>query len=243
MRKTDATELSKGLMRHRLLGGTAIAAKMDTLLYLHQVSDADPRRLILAETRKGKNIEATYLTFNSETQHAELGHTLAEDKAADKIKLSTNAKLAKKSDITWYVHNQQGQPKTTVATEVGGKREVTLALLDELISEGKLIGVPAEKNATLIYTSDYPFCYCGKPVSLDFAKEGTCSAECWNAKDKTCAWHLCDKPVLDVYARDWTSRYCHSWHRESDEKKKRREEAPAQTDQQAQTEMKTEVAV
>ena len=216
-------------MRHRLLGGTAIAAKMDTLLYLHQVSDADPRRLILAETRKGKNIEATYLTFNSETQHAELGHTLAEDKAADKIKLSTNAKLAKKSDITWYVHNQQGQPKTTVATEVGGKREVTLALLDELISEGKLIGVPAEKNATLIYTSDYPFCYCGKPVSLDFAKEGTCSAECWNAKDKTCAWHLCDKPVMDIYSRDWAGKYCHSWHRESDEKAKAKAKTQTQT--------------
>ena len=27
---------------------------MDTLIYLHQVSDADPRRIILAETRKGK---------------------------------------------------------------------------------------------------------------------------------------------------------------------------------------------
>src|SRR5438552_3674386 len=188
MRKTDATELSKGLMRHRLLGGTAIAAKMDTLIYLHQVSDTDPRRLILAETRKGKNIEATYLTFNSETQHAELGHTLAEEKTADKIKISTNAKLAKDSECIWYVRHHQGQPKTTAAKGVGGKYADTLTRFDNLISEKKLIEIPAgEKNAMLLYTPDAvpvpKLKYCADPNHcVNLAAEGS----------EYCEKHVCD---------------------------------------------------
>jgi hypothetical protein len=220
MRKTDATEMSKGLMRHRLLGGTAIPAKLDTLIYMHQVSDTDSRRLILAETRKGKNIEATYLRYDPSTQHSELANTVADEKAADKIKISTNARLAKESECISYVCNNQGKPETTAAKGIGGKYTNTLAMLGDLVSRGKLIRVPAgENNAMLLYTSEYPFCYCGKPVSPDFMKEGTCSLECWNTKDKTCAFHLCSKPVIDIYSRGWTGKYCHDTHRRIDGQK------------------------
>jgi len=153
LRKTDTTELGKGLMRHRLLGGTMIAAKVDTMMYIHQISDSDPRRLVLAETRRGRDIKPTYLVYDAATQHSELGRTYAEEKTELKVKLADKAKDVKRNRILAVVRKSQGSSMNAVVSEVGGYRTETLNTVHELIEAGRLVSVPDGQTQRL-YTPD-----------------------------------------------------------------------------------------
>jgi len=157
LRKTDSTELGKGLMRHRLLGGSVIGAKVDTMMYIHQISDADPRRLILAETRNtdrgGQNIEPTYLIFDPKTQHAELGRTYASEKMELKVKIADKAKDVRRGRIIAAVTSSQGQSMNAISELVGGHHKETLTLIHQLIDDGKLVAV-FKGQSQLLYTPD-----------------------------------------------------------------------------------------
>src|ERR1700678_2488802 len=74
----------KGSSLHKILGATAIAGKTDCKIYVRQVNDSDPRRILSVQTRKGTPIEPTYLIFNEETPSVTLGQTLAEERAESK---------------------------------------------------------------------------------------------------------------------------------------------------------------
>jgi len=189
LRKTDPTELGRGLMRHRLLGGTVLAANIDTMIYLHQISDQDARRLVSAETRRGENIEPTYLIFDENTQHSELGETYAHEKQVLKVHIVDKAKEIKRDLVVATVRQNQGESMNAVAKRVGGKHEDTLKAIHELIAGGKLTAV--EKGQTqLIYTPDAvpkPKCVCGKEAETRswYGWRGFCSMKCKDNQPQT----------------------------------------------------------
>lgn len=160
-----------------------IAAKVDTMIYIHQISDSDPRRLVLAETRRGRNIEPTYLVFDPLTQHSELGRTYAAEKTELKVKLADKAKDVKKNRVLAVVRNRQGSSMNAVTEAVGGYRTETLSMIHELIEAEKLVSVP-EGQAQLLYTPEAvpKKCLCGKRAEMRnwYAWCGFCSTECKN---------------------------------------------------------------
>jgi hypothetical protein len=72
-----------------LLGATVLNGRTDTKIYLKQVSDDDPRRIIHSTKRRGgAPIEKTYLDFDPRTNRSMLGMPLAEERKSSSAKTS-----------------------------------------------------------------------------------------------------------------------------------------------------------
>lgn len=129
----------RGLSLTKILGATVIAGKTDCKIYLRQVSDTDPRRIVSAQTRKGVPIEPTYLEFDEGTQTSTLGQTLADERAdAKKLNLSlTQAEL--RSRCLEIVAKFPGLSQRAVCDKVGGKTKTVNDMLKQLVAEGAIV--------------------------------------------------------------------------------------------------------
>ena len=129
----------RGSSLTKILGATVIAGKTDCKIYLRQVGDADGRRIISAQIRKGVPIEATYLDFNEATQSSTLGQTLADERAdSKKMSLSlTQSELRQRCiDI---VATHAGLTMRAAREKIGGKTKAAHDMLRSLIDEGVVI--------------------------------------------------------------------------------------------------------
>lgn len=100
-----------------LLGATVLNGRTDVKLYLKQVSDDDPRRIIHSTKRRGGiPIEKTYLDFDPRTGRSSLGQSLAEErkqsagKTADRIKVEI---------IEYFVHHTSATEDECLTTIEG----------------------------------------------------------------------------------------------------------------------------
>lgn len=143
----------RGSSLTKILGATVIAGKTDCKIYLRQVGDADGRRIVSAQTRKGAPIEPTYLVFDDATQSSTLGQTLADERAdAKKISLSlTHSEL--RNRCIEVVATNPGLTQRAVCEKVGGKTKSANDMLKALIDDGVIVPQlgGATKTANLLY--------------------------------------------------------------------------------------------
>jgi hypothetical protein len=149
----------KGLIGKKVLGATALKGKIDALICMEQVSDADPRRIILVDIRKGERIPPTYLDFDEQTQRSILGGNVADALIQDRKRQRDQKTESFKNDILQIVIDNPGLAKWTVVHEAGGTRAVTGAIVDELIKANHILIKDAggKSHAQLLYPYDYDF--------------------------------------------------------------------------------------
>jgi hypothetical protein len=152
-KKSDS---QKSMNIHKILGGTIIAAKTDTKMYMNTVSDADPRRTIQVSVRKGIPIEPTYLDFDPETQTSQLGTKVADQQSADKSKLRRLENEELERNILAKVASFPGRSKGEIVRLVGGNADTVGKKIDELVKAGYLIIKRGGKrnNAMLLYSAE-----------------------------------------------------------------------------------------
>jgi hypothetical protein len=144
---------------HKILGGTIIAGKTDAKVYLTQVSDSDPRRIIQVAVRKGVPIEPTYLLFEPENQTSQLGTKVADERLQHKDVKDALAEIELDSRISALLHQNPGKPKAEIKKLVGGNGERVGKRLNERITAGDISVIAGGKygNAKLLYlTGDEP---------------------------------------------------------------------------------------
>jgi adenylate kinase family enzyme len=143
----------RGSSLTKILGATVIAGKTDCKIYLRQVGDADGRRIVSAQTRKGVPIEPTYLTFDEATQSSTLGQTLADERAdAKKFSLSlTHSEL--RNRCIEIIATNPGLTQRVVCEKIGGKTKSANDMLRALIDDGVIVPQlgGATKTANLLY--------------------------------------------------------------------------------------------
>lgn len=136
---------------HRILGGTILAGKTDAKVYLQQVSDEDPRRIIQVTVRKGVPIEPTYLLFDAQTQTSELGAKVADEKSKNAQTKLELERTALDTRILATIHQNPGKPKVEIKKLVGGKGELVGRRIDEQIAAGLITVAPSARGAKLLY--------------------------------------------------------------------------------------------
>jgi len=129
----------RGSSLHKILGATVIAGKTDCKIYVRQVNDSDPRRILSAQTRKGLPIEPTYLIFTEETTSVTLGQTLAEERAESKKAFVSMNQAELQNRCIEVVAQNQGLTKTECCKRVGGHRNSVARMFDALIGDGVIV--------------------------------------------------------------------------------------------------------
>jgi hypothetical protein len=131
-----AMDVSK-LSIAKILGGTAFAAGTATKLYMQQVSDADPRRVLTATTRgRGRFIEPTYLEFDQSTSTSVLGMTVKGEALAKKKETKSKKKKSVDEGIFEVLtDNPTGIAKWTLVDKLPDKR-ATRQRIEELVATG-----------------------------------------------------------------------------------------------------------
>jgi hypothetical protein len=117
-----------------LLGATVIRGRTDAKIYLKQVSEEDPRRLIRFNVRKGLSIPWTYLTFDEATLTATLGETLVDERR----RLDRKADGLLESNILDYFAHNPGALVTDMLRTLKGKEEVKRTAFKALVTKGLL---------------------------------------------------------------------------------------------------------
>lgn len=137
----------------KVLGATALAGSTDAKIFLQQVSDGDPRRILSAQVRKGENIEPTYLDFHPGTLTAALGETVSSEKKAAKQAEKKDKELALSDEILAAVAANPGLPKWELAEKVSGNAQKIGKRIEELVQLGLItVKLGGEKgNAQLLY--------------------------------------------------------------------------------------------
>lgn len=125
----------------KINGSHAFAAGTASKIYLHRVSDQDPRRWIYISARRGRELEPTYLVFDTETGTSTLGET----RYAEKTREKAQAKEAHAKDLTSTIiqatAENPGIVKGALATKVGGNRQRALSQIEQLIAQKMLVVV------------------------------------------------------------------------------------------------------
>jgi hypothetical protein len=129
----------RGSSLHKILGATVIAGKTDCKIYVRQVNDNDPRRILSVQTRKGLPIEPTYLIFNEETTSVTLGQTLAEERAESRKAFVSMNQTELRNRCIEVVAQNQGLTKTECCKRVGGHRNSVAKMYDTLIADGAIV--------------------------------------------------------------------------------------------------------
>jgi hypothetical protein len=135
-KKSDSQKT--GLSIHKMLGSTVIAAETSTKIFLREVSDSDPRRVIQVRIRKGTSIEETYLNFNATTKTSALGMTVAQEKAERKVVVGEQQQVAKQTNLLAVIAEHRRANVTEIHEIVGGKKANLLLDLARLENEGKI---------------------------------------------------------------------------------------------------------
>lgn len=141
------------LSQTQILGATFIAGRTDAKMFLHQISDENPRRVLHAVVRKGAAIEPTYLDFNPETQTAQLGMKVADENARSKKAAKESESAELEENIFSVLHSYPGRSKWEIVKLVGGNSERVGRRIDDLAEAGHIvIAVGGKKgNAKLLY--------------------------------------------------------------------------------------------
>lgn len=153
LKKSDTQSSQRGLNLHKILGGTVIAGKTDTKVYLRQASDDDQRRIIQISVRKGIPLEPTYLNFDPDTNTSELGPTVAGEKSAVEQTKKDLAEVDIDTRINAAVHANPGRSKWDIVKIVGGNGQATGSRIDARIAAGDIVALNGGKrsNAKLLY--------------------------------------------------------------------------------------------
>jgi hypothetical protein len=140
----------RGSSLHKILGATVIAGKTDCKIYVRQVNDNDPRRILSVQTRKGLPIEPTYLVFNEETTSVTLGQTLAEERLESKKAFVSMNQAELRNRCIEVVAQNQGLTKTGCCKRVGGHRNSVAGMFDALINDGVIVQQVGGKTGTAL---------------------------------------------------------------------------------------------
>jgi hypothetical protein len=140
----------KGSSLHKILGATAIAGKTDCKIYVRQVNDSDPRRILSVQTRKGLPIEPTYLVFNEDNTSVTLGQTLAEERLKSKKAFVFMNRAELRNRCIEVVGQNQGLTKTECCKRVGGHRNSVAGMFDALITDGVIVQQVGGKTGTAL---------------------------------------------------------------------------------------------
>ena len=140
----------RGSSLHKILGATVIAGKSDSKIYVRQVSDSDPRRILSAQTRKGLPIEPTYLVFDEATSTSTLGQTLAEEQLESKKAIVSMNQMELRTRCIQAVAQKQGLAKGEYYGRVGGHRNAAAKMFDALIKDGSLTQQVGGKTGTAL---------------------------------------------------------------------------------------------
>jgi tRNA uridine 5-carbamoylmethylation protein Kti12 len=133
---TDAVVLNNSILR--VSGARAIASKTDAKWFMYSEGDNAPQRIIMTKTRKGVDIEPTYLEFDLKTNTSELGQKVKDiqQTSADAAKSSRQIELTAR--ILNLVEKSPAIPKSELKTAIGGKAATAQAFIDQLIEQGQL---------------------------------------------------------------------------------------------------------
>jgi AAA domain len=140
----------RGSSLHKILGATVIAGKTDCKIYVRQVSDSDPRRILSVQTRRGLPIEPTYLVFNEATSTSTLGQTLAEERQESKKAIFSMNQMELRTRCVQAVAQEQGLPKMEYCERVGGNRNSVKGMFEALINDGELVQQVGGKTGTAL---------------------------------------------------------------------------------------------
>jgi hypothetical protein len=125
------------LSAKKVLGGTALVAGTDAKIFLEQVSDTDPRRVIYATVRKGRAIPPTYLKFNPDTLTASLNGTVEVEDREERKRKKSEKSLELESQIFKVISEHPGLSKwkvvEKVVEEVPARAATASKRIDDLI--------------------------------------------------------------------------------------------------------------
>ena len=148
----------KGEDRHQnSMGSHAFRGASDTNI---SITKQGQERIFSTEQRWGKELEPTYLRFNQETQTSQLGSTV-EAKEEEKRKGKENkTKERIEGEIRDALLKEKPSTTQELLDAVTGKNETKLAVIDQMVSDGKIkaekdgkairyrsVGIPTEKKA------------------------------------------------------------------------------------------------
>jgi hypothetical protein len=186
----------KGSSLHKILGATVIGGKTDCKIYVRQVSDRDPRRIISVQTRKGLPIEPTYLVFNEDTTSVTLGQTLAEERQESKKAIFSMNQMELRTRCIQAVAQEQGLAKMEYCERVGGNRNTVKGMFENIINDGDLVQQVGGKTGTalLLYIKgDEPT---PKPAQIPYADLPMCGGCKRN------------KAAGGAFNTTWGAKYC-----------------------------------
>jgi len=139
LNKSDMAKDSLSLVK--INGSHAFATATATKMYLHRISDQDPRRYIYVSVRRGKELEPTYLVFDKATGISTLGETLYAESTRAKAQVKEVRDQDLTSRIIQAVDENAGLAKSALVSKIGGNRQKALARIDELVAQKILTAV------------------------------------------------------------------------------------------------------
>jgi hypothetical protein len=145
------SDMQRGLSIHKMLGSTVIAGKTGTKIFLHEVSDNDPRRVIQVRVHKGVKIEPTYLNWDAATKTSTLGSLVALEQQERKVVVGEHSKAIRRTKLLAAVAANEGEATDVICAEAGGKKTLNLVELAVLENDGKVYSLKRQgpsKNAT-----------------------------------------------------------------------------------------------
>src|SRR6202451_417806 len=125
----------------KINGSHAFATTTATKIYLHRVSDQDPRRWIYISARRGRELEPTYLVFDKATGTSTLGETRYAEKTRDKAQVKKSHEQDLISKAIYTANENPGLVKGALAKKMGGNYQTALEKIDALIVQKLLIAV------------------------------------------------------------------------------------------------------
>lgn len=110
-----------GGIRDSILGATAVAAEIDSLIFLERDEYDDNRRIITVDTRIGEDINPTYLVYDETTRTNTLGETI--DAAQAQRANATDKRIEEDIVKFFLAHPEGAQFEKGCLLEIKGKRD------------------------------------------------------------------------------------------------------------------------
>jgi hypothetical protein len=137
--KSDMSVDSQSITK--INGSHAFATGTASKIYLHRVSDEDPRRWIHISTRRGRALEPTYLVYDKTTATSTLGETRYEEKTREKAQGKKFHEQDLTSKLVQIAAENPGIAKSALAKKIGGNYSMALGQIDQLVTQKLLVVV------------------------------------------------------------------------------------------------------
>lgn len=138
----NKSEMSKdALSIIKINGSHAFTTTTATKIYMHRVSDQDPRRYVYVSVRRGEELEPTYLVFDKATGISTLGETLYAERTRQKAQVKEGRDQDLTSKAIYEANENPGLVKGALATKMGGNRQKALDRIDQLIAQKMFVAV------------------------------------------------------------------------------------------------------